>query len=103
MPIVQQLTRYFEYTLFNFIDCLGTHIGRSIDSDETNVRIAPLIFIPTMASYSLMWITKPIGEGEALIQQHTYALKSESSLLRSVQMLPWTGMPDFEGGFVQIM
>ena len=58
--------------------------------------MCPFIFLPTMASYSVMWVVRTIEEGEALVQEHTYALKSADDVLKSVQMAVWNGVPQFD-------
>ncbi|XP_075255130.1 tubulin--tyrosine ligase-like protein 12 isoform X2 [Convolutriloba macropyga] len=79
-----------------FMDHYGTHITRSISDEEVNVKISPFIFTPTMASYSVLWVVKDVEEGEPLVQEHTYALKSRDQQLKDVQMIPWEGVPDFQ-------
>ncbi len=81
----------------NFSIFSGTHIGWSIDEDLVNVKISPFIFIPTMTSYSVMWIVKPIDVGDPIVREHSYALNCQSDLLKEVAMIPWDSPPDFEG------
>ena len=62
-----------------------------------NVRICPFIFMPTMASYSLLWVTDSIQEGGLIIREHTLAKNAPTAALRTARMMPWEPEETIEG------
>ena len=91
-------------TVFNLILCSllvsGTHIAYSAEAEEVNVRICPFIFMPTMASYSLLWVTQPISEGALIVREHTLGKNAPNAAWKTARMLPWEPQEIIGGYFL---
>ncbi|KAJ1347230.1 Tubulin--tyrosine ligase-like protein 12 [Parelaphostrongylus tenuis] len=74
--------------LWYIMDEFGVRISHS---DTPNVRVVPLYFIPHKAAYSVIFLTKPVADGEEICRDFAdHKISREHPEWRNFLMMPWT-------------
>uniref|UniRef100_A0A1I7XDM7 SSD domain-containing protein n=1 Tax=Heterorhabditis bacteriophora TaxID=37862 RepID=A0A1I7XDM7_HETBA len=81
--------------LWYIMDEFGVRISHS---NTPNIRVVPLFFIPHNIAYNVMFLTKPISEGEEIFRDYAdNALAHQHPEWRHLLLLPWHDI-DVTGG-----
>ncbi|VDM56849.1 unnamed protein product [Angiostrongylus costaricensis] len=76
--------------LWYIMDEFGVRISHS---DRPNVRVVPLYFVPHNAAYSVIFLIKPVADGEEICRDFAdHVISREHPEWRDFLMLPWVEM-----------